>query len=164
MAAALVAFQAKIINETVFNSVILLMLITAVAGPLITSYTAARLIPINDSEEEYFALENRAEDSFRVVVPVYNPQTQSYLLELASLLAKGKGGDIIPLAIAKSQARLDSPQLDKAIERSQNLLNLAQKIAEDLGIIAKPELRIEYDIARGISHASREVNANFIGI
>ena len=161
LAAALIAFQAQIINERVFNSVILLMLVTAVAGPLITSHSAAQLTSTDVAEPETGNLEVEKHKS-RVVVPVYNPQTERYLLELASLLVKKEAGEIVPLAIAKAQARLDSPQLDLAIERSRNLLAQAQKVSEELGITAQPQLRIEYDVAQGITHLTREVDANLI--
>lgn len=161
LAAALIAFQAQIINERVFNSVILLMLVTAVAGPLITSRSAARLTSTDTVEPEAENLEVEQHKS-RIVVPVYNPQTERYLLELASLLVKKDAGEIVPLAIAKAQARLNSPQLDLAIERSRNLLAQAQKVSEELNITARPELRIEYDVAQGITHLSREVDANLI--
>lgn len=162
LAAALIAFQAQLIDERVFNSVILLMLVTAVVGPLITSRSAAQLISTDVAEPETGNLEIETKHKSRIVVPVYNPKTERYLLELASLLVKKDAGEIVPLAIAKAQARLDSPQLDNAIERSRNLLAQAQEVSEELGITARPQLRIEYDVAQGITHVSREVDANLI--
>jgi Kef-type K+ transport system membrane component KefB len=167
LAAALIAFQAEIIDDRVFNSVILLMLVTSIAGPLITARAAAQLTsnePNTKAEAELKAnIEIQPQQQrLRVVVPVYNPQTERYLLELASLLTKKNGGEIVPLAIAKAEARLDSPQLDNTIAKCQKLLAQAQEISEELGIATQPELRIEYDVAQGISHASREVNADLI--
>ena len=161
LAAALVGFQAQIINERVFNSVILLMLVTSIAGPLITSRFAAQLTS-NDALETESKLDLDSQDRFRVVVPVYNPNTERYLLELASLLAKKNEGKVVPLAIAKAEARLDSPQLELDFQRCAKLLNQAKSIAAELDITVQPELRVEYDVAQGISHASREVNANVI--
>ena len=97
------------------------MLVTAVAGPLITSRSAAQLTSTDVAEPES-GIEVETRHKSRVVVPVYNPKTERYLLELASLLVKKEAGEIVPLAIAKAQARLDSPQLNNAIERSRNLL------------------------------------------
>lgn len=164
LAAALIGFQAQIINEKVFNSVILLMLVTSILGPLITSRAAARLNSRDstDLESDKSNLNVRPQKRLRVVVPVYNPQTERYLLELASLLTKKNEGEIIPLAIALAKSRLDSPQLDLDIERCQKLLLQAQEITKELGVTARPELRVEYDVAQGISHASREVDANLI--
>lgn len=166
LAATLIAFQAEIIDDRVFNSVILLMLVTSIAGPLITTRAAARLTSNQTNtkaEAEVEAkIENQPQEKLRVVVPVYNPQTERYLLELASLLTKKNGGEIVPLAIARAEAKLDSPQLNESVIKCQKLLAQAQEISEELGIATVPELRIEYDVAQGISHASREVNANLI--
>jgi Kef-type K+ transport system membrane component KefB len=164
LAAALIGFQAEIIDDRVFNSVILLMLVTSIAGPLITARAAARLTS-NQTDAKLATetnLDVQPQERLRVVVPVYNPQTERYLLELASLLTKKNGGEIVPLAIAKAEAQLDSPQLNDAVTKCQQLLGQAQEISEELGIATQPELRIEYDVAQGISHASREVNANLI--
>ncbi|BAZ46056.1 sodium/hydrogen exchanger [Chondrocystis sp. NIES-4102] len=170
LAAALVGFQAGIIDERIFNSVILLMLVTSIAGPLITARSAAQLTvgeiptttPNPPTTGDLTNSTDQTTEPLRVVVPVYNPQTERYLLEFASLLTRKNGGDIVPLAIAKAEANLDSPQLDEAVNKCQQLLLQAQAISEELGISTQAELRIEYDVAQGISHASREVNANFI--
>ena len=163
LAAALIGFQAQIINERVFNSVILLMLVTSIAGPLITSRFAAQLTSNASSQsEEGSSTELKLKDRYRVVVPVYNPKTERYLLELASLLAERNKGSIVPLAIAKAEPRLDSPQLEADFKRCSKLLTQAEAISQELNITVQPELRIEYDIAQGISHASREVNADLI--
>ena len=162
LAAALIGFQAQIINERVFNSVILLMLVTSIAGPLITARFAAGLtasVPIDSETETDLEI---TKERFRVVVPVYNPQTERYLLELASLQAGKNQGTIVPLAIAKAESRLDSPQLEADFQRCAKLLTQAEKIGAELNIPVQPELRVEYDIAQGISHASREVNADLI--
>lgn len=162
LAAALIGFQAQIINERVFNSVILLMLVTSIAGPLITARFAAGLTASDPTESETETDLEITKDRFRVVVPVYNPQTERYLLELASLLADKNQGVIVPLAIAKAESRLDSPQLEADFQRCAKLLTQAEEIAAKLNIPVQPELRVEYDIAQGISHASREVNADLI--
>lgn len=163
LAAALIAFQAQIINERVFNSVILLMLVTSIAGPVITARAASFLTSEDDEEAETESkLDVRLPERYRVVVPVYNPQTERYLLELAFLLTQKNKGEIMPLAIAKAEARLDSPLLNRTIEKCEKLLFQAQETCQELGVDTKPELRIEYDVAQGIAHTSREMNANLI--
>ena len=44
LAAALVGYEAEIINAQVFNSVILLMLVTSILGPLVTARTARQIV------------------------------------------------------------------------------------------------------------------------
>ncbi|MGL4883824.1 MAG: hypothetical protein ACRC8K_22610, partial [Waterburya sp.] len=100
--------------------------------PLITTRAAARLTSNQTNtkaEAEVEAkIENKPQDKLRVIVPVYNPQTERYLLELASLLTKNNGGEIVPLAIARAEAKLDSPQLNESVIKCQKLL--AQAIAQ----------------------------------
>ena len=162
LAAALIGFQAQIINERVFNSVILLMLVTSIAGPLITSRFAAGLTSERAVEANAdLEIKDRLKERYRIVVPIYNPQTQRYLLELASLLADNRG-KIVPLAIAQAEAHLDSPRVEADFQRCAKLLSQAETVSTELDIAVQPELRIEYDIAQGISHASREVDADLI--
>ncbi|MBE9169726.1 cation:proton antiporter [Pleurocapsales cyanobacterium LEGE 06147] len=236
LAAAVVGFQENIIGESVLNSVILMMLVTAVLGPLITSRAAAKLVPetidrvytdadfntsktgnsvqslpvvekttadspsvveSNSSEialrisqgnnftpflsldsdttedVEPLALEQfssgaeskfsrRRLGDFTVVVPISNPETERYLIEMATLVARHEGGRIVPLAIAPAQARMDSRQMDLAISRSQEILVQAKNLSRELGVEAKPLLRIDCDVAAGIAHAAREENAKTI--
>ena len=164
LAATLVGYQEGILNEAVFNSVILMMLVTAVLGPIITTRAAAKLTPAANAPQDRSPEASLANepDEFTVVVPVYNPQTERYLIEMATLLARHEQGRIVPLAIAKAQARMDAPQMDKAIERCQGLLAQAQELCQELGVEATPKMRIEYDIAQAISHVSREEKASLI--
>jgi nucleotide-binding universal stress UspA family protein len=99
---------------------------------------------------------------FTIVVPVYNPQTQHYLIEMAALLARQGNGKIIPLAIATAFARMDAPQLDASVERSERLLAKAAALSKALGVEAQPLLRIDDAFAPAISRASREQEANLI--
>lgn len=169
LAAALVGYQAEIINRDVFNSVILLMLVTAVGGPLITSRVAAKLsqeITTLDVEETGVPAEVGGEiaspKDFKVVVPVYNPETERYLIELGALLARHEKGKIIPLAIARAQAHMDSPQLSRALQRGEQLLDQAVLVTQEQGVDVMPQMRIAYDVAQGISHLSREVDASLV--
>jgi nucleotide-binding universal stress UspA family protein len=168
LAATLVGYQEGILNEAVLNSVILMMLITSILGPMITARTAAQLTPestglLDVSEpSDLMPVESKKAGEFTVVVPVYNPQTQRYLIEMASLLAQQEGGRIVPLAIARAHAHMDAPEMDRAMQNSQNLLDQAKELSREVGVEASPQLRIEYDIPRGISHASRELNASMI--
>jgi Kef-type K+ transport system membrane component KefB/nucleotide-binding universal stress UspA family protein len=171
LAAALVGYEANIINQEVFSSVILLMLVTAVVGPLITTRAATQLAqalpPIPALEDglsgwlEASELTQSTTD-FTVVVPVYNPKTEQSLLEMAALLTRHQGGTIVPLAIARAQSHMASPQLARSLQRCQRLLTAAQETCLTLGVTANPKLRIEYDVAQGISHLSREVEANLV--
>ncbi len=168
LAAALVAFQAEIINSEVFNSVILLMLVTAVLGPLVTTATAQRLALQKEFDETDSAAwlppPTEIPESFAVVVPIYNPENERSLIELAAAVAQYASGRVIPLSIALDQPQMDSPQLTKALDRSHMLLERVQTISEELEFeaIIAPEVRIGNNLARTIAQVGREESANLI--
>ena len=169
LAAALVGYQADIITAPVFNSVILLMLVTSVAGPLITA-RSARHIAITDTLAEskplsWLPIPDDAETdrgAFTIVVPVYNPKTERWLIELAAIVAQYEKGRILPLAIALTQSQMDSPQMRRAITHCQRRLKDAELISNGFGVPIDPQLRIEHSVPQAIYHLSREQNASLI--
>lgn len=175
LAAALVAYEAKIINIQVFNSVILLMLVTSILGPLVTAGIAPTLVLQDDFESHNFEnsdslnwlpLPSDIPQSFSVVVPTYNPDTQKHLIQLAASVAQYENGKIIPLAIALAQPQMDSPQLERAVARGRQQLDRVREISQEFNTsINTPielKLRIDYSVAQAISHVSREENAGLI--
>ncbi|MEH2025585.1 cation:proton antiporter domain-containing protein [Nostoc sp.] len=165
LAATLVGYRAGLLPLEVLHSVIVLMLVTSTLGPLMTSRIA---VGLNSSPAEDPAPslpdENASEtdSAFTIVVPVYNPQTQQYLIEMAALLARQSQGKIIPLAIATAAAQMDAPQLEASLQRSEWLLTKATAQSRALGVAAEPVLRIDDAFAQGISRAAREQKANLI--
>ncbi|HEY9638420.1 MAG TPA: cation:proton antiporter [Coleofasciculaceae cyanobacterium] len=168
LAATLVGYRAGVLNEGVLNSVIVLMLVTSTLGPILTSRFAPQLdssaTALSDDTSQIESPSEASEDKgeFTVVVPVYNPQTQQYLIEMATLLARHEQGQIVPLAIARAHAQMNSPEMNQAIQKSKLLLDQAKELSRELGVEASPQLRIDYDVAQGISHASRELNASLV--
>ncbi|WP_017653908.1 cation:proton antiporter [Fortiea contorta] len=166
LAATLVGYRAGLLPPEVLNSVVVLMLVTSTLGPLITSRFAAGLTasvateptPVTIPEPSIEATDN----DFTIVVPVYNPQTQQYLIELAALLARQADGKIIPLAIATAAAHMDAPQLEASLQRSERLLAKATAQSRVMGVEASPLLRIDDAFAQGISRAAREQKASLI--
>ncbi|MBE9004190.1 cation:proton antiporter [Fortiea sp. LEGE XX443] len=177
LAAALVAYQTvnpageRLISEGVLNSVIVLMLVTAILGPVITSRFASAL-QVSEADFETDSLSTwwesyedeivEQKQPFTVIVPIYNPQTQRYLIEMAALLARHESGMIVPLAITKALIQMDDPQLVTALDQSQKRLKLAREISQEFDVEVSPAIRIDDDAALGISRASRERNANLV--
>lgn len=166
LAATLVGYRAGLLTEGLLNSVIVLMVVTATLGPMITARVAVGLsVPENRLETSASSLDGEtgtADRRFTVVVPIYNPQTEQYLIEMAALLARHEGGRIVPLAIAMADAHLDAPHIETALQRTQALLDRARLLSRDLGVEAEPLLRIDDGIAHAISRAAREQNASSI--
>lgn len=166
LAATLVGYRAGLLNEDVLNGVIVLMLVTATLGPLITARSAIHLVPIAAAEPESTLSLHWSEEldhkPLTIVVPVYNPNTERFLIEMAALLTRHESGNLIPLAVTTAQASMDAPELKMALQRSELLLSRATELSQEFGVTADPLSRIDDSIAQGISRASREQNADLI--
>lgn len=188
LAAALAGVNAGLIDDSVFNVVIVLMLVTAIAGPILTTQFGRRLsitTAADNSTSEYrlgsdrpdtptdsaFTSEHIAANvasnlpstsKFRVVVPVANPATERNLIEMGALLARQQSGKVISLSIAKAHVHMDDPELKRTVIQSRKLLKEAVRVTKEFGAPGKSSIRIDDDVVRGIVRAAREENANLI--
>ncbi|UBF24665.1 cation:proton antiporter [Kovacikia minuta CCNUW1] len=166
LAATLVGYRAKLLTEEVLNSVIVLMLVTSTLGPILTARFAPGLaVPEVEPEDFVNPLVWRGKEDrkpYRVVVPVYNPKTERFLIELAALLVRQQPGQIVPLAIVPGHIHMNDPQLTTALKRGDSLLAAAVELSREVGVEATPLTRIDDSIAQGINRASREQNASLV--
>jgi Kef-type K+ transport system membrane component KefB/nucleotide-binding universal stress UspA family protein len=166
LAATFVGYREGMLTEDVLNSVIVLMLVTATLGPIITARAAAGLTPSSTmrmpEQTDFVAEEPLDALGSTIMVPLYNPTTQRHLLEMASLLARHDVGRIVPITVTLGHVHMDAPELEGALQRNQDLLTQATKLSQEFGASVEPVLRIDDDIAQGISRASREQDANLI--
>jgi nucleotide-binding universal stress UspA family protein len=169
LAVALVGYRSGLLSVEVLDLVIILVLLTAMFGPWLTSLVVDSGVGVACSSMAKATLITLSQQhlqtvtaNFNIVVPVYNPQTQKYLIEMAALLACQSQGKILPLAIAHATSQMDSPQLDADWQRSEKLLAKATAQSQLLGAQAEPILRIDDAFAPGICRAAREQKANLI--
>lgn len=179
LAAAILGREVGLIDDAVFNGVIVLMLVTAIAGPIATRQFASQLAvpakpePLEDNELLAPEWKERnghnghrpaeaSAQSFTIVVPIFSPQDDQHLVETAVLLAHHERGQIVPLAIARSFAHMDDPILIDDLKKRKLMVQDASDISQTLSVKAKPIVRIADDEATGISHAAREQNANLV--
>jgi Kef-type K+ transport system membrane component KefB/nucleotide-binding universal stress UspA family protein len=181
LAATVAGVQAGLLNDSVFNSIIVLMLVTSILGPVLTAQFARKLPISKESgepivEDPLFRPElletipaellegipNIIKNPFTVIVPIANPLSQRYLIEMGALLARHESGIVVPLCIAQSHVHMDEPQIDLALQQSERLLDRAIEVANEFQVEAKPKIRIDDDVAEGISRAAREQNANLV--
>ncbi|MEA5470591.1 cation:proton antiporter [Spirulina sp. 06S082] len=168
LAAALVGVEAGLISELIFNTVIVLMLVTAILGPILTARFARNLpLPEFKPEEEIetnFPLPIWLDPThpFTVLVPLANPFTKGYLIEMGALLAGHENGKLIALSIAKAYSHLDDPEVSRSMERCDRLLSQAMEISKMFAVEAIPEVRIDDEISAGIVRSAREHNASLI--
>ncbi|MDJ0530926.1 MAG: cation:proton antiporter [Xenococcaceae cyanobacterium MO_207.B15] len=187
LAAALAGVSAGLISNSVFNVVIVLMLITSIAGPILTARFGRKITVSSHQEDAFFDYSEpkflnsgflyddvvaelsttnpkpiTKELLFRVVVPIANPQTERFLIEMSALIARHESGLVVPLSIAKSHVHMDNPDFKRTIKRSRRRLRKALKIAEEFEVKAKPIIRIDDDVAHGITRTAREQNASLV--
>lgn len=171
LAAAIIARDVGLINDEVFNGTIVLMVVTAIAGPIATAQFASQLtVPTAEIEAEeakdqddwMVSRPSQLPHTFTVVVPISNPQTDKYLVETAVLLAHHEAGQIVPLGLVKAHAHMDDPVLAKDIQQQRLMLQEAYEISQTLSVQANPLIRIADREAEGISHAAREQNADLV--
>lgn len=166
LAMTLTGYRAGLFSWAVFNDITILTLITSVFGVWLTQRFAGKLTSIVVNQGVNFDLSERVKHSklgdFKILVPVYNPQTQKYLIEMAALLARQSQGKIIPFAIAHATTQMYNEQLEKGYQHSQCLLIKAISQSQALGATAEPLLRIDDAFAPAISRAAREQQANLI--
>ena len=167
LAATLVGYRVGMLTEEILNSVIVLMLVTSTLGPLMTSKSAVGLTSVSKKSalktfpKNWEDVENKI--PLTVVVPVYNPDTERYLIQMAALLVHSNNGHIIPLAITPPHTHnMDTPQLEIALQRSEILLENATTLAKEIEVNAQPMLRIDDDIPQSIVRVAREQKANLI--
>jgi len=174
LAAALAALNVGLISTEVFNSVIVLMLVTSLLGPVLTARFGRQLpIPKGDFDakaedwlpslihDSDIAIENPAQ-KFTVLVAISNPLSVRYLIEMASLLARHESGRVLPLTIAQAHVNMDAPQLDVSLRQGDRLLGRALEVTKEFEVEAETRLRIDDDIAEGISRTAREWKASLI--
>ena len=177
LAAAIVAREVGLVDETIFNAVIVLMLVSAIAGPIATRSFASQLAvsaessPLDDTVDplhpEVWGQQDKRPlcpipHEFTIVVPVSDPRYDQHLVETAVLLAHHEAGQIVPLAISRAYAHMDDPILVDDLESRQLMVQEASDISQTLSVKATPIVRIADDEATGISHTAREQNANLV--
>ncbi len=179
LAAALVGVQVGLLSQPLFNSVIVLMLVTSVLGPVLTKRFASRL-PLAEAIPQAIATHSEAPSvethssqpsPVSIVVPIYNPNTEGALLELAGVFLQSSlisqdnstaGSQIVPLAVVPAPSGLNGWELETELTRRKALLRQAMEICDRLALPAHPLLRIDRDIGLGICHAAQEQNAKLI--
>ena len=178
LAAALAGINAGLLPAYVFNPIIMLMLITSFAGPILTSKFARSLFasegdnnfitPIEETKKEGVVKISDDQDEhnyyqpFTVVVPIANQENGSLLVKIASIVARHESGSVIPLSIVKAHVHMDAPEIDSALNQSNKLLKKALSASKSLQVPIQPIIRIDDDLAEGISRTAKENEANLM--
>ena len=173
LATAFIGFQAGLLDSTVLNAVLAVMVVTATLGPTLTTRSVVALMEPN--ERSPFGTTGLDVDQevpgevvrrpLKVLVPVANPDTELSLLKLAARLSQGEGdhsGQLLPLALVSPSLEEARGGLNRALSAARIRLNQAATNGEGLTATTRCLLRVDDDIAAGMSRSALEEGADLL--
>ena len=173
LATAFIGFQAGLLNSTVLNSVLAVMVVTATLGPTLTTRSVVSLMEPDERSNRHPEQKDNNQDKpgevvrrpLRVVVPVANPETEFSLLSLAARLSQGEvdqRGLLLPLALVSPSLEEARGGLNSAIAAARARLSQASAHGTVLTARTKCLLRLDDDIAAGMSRSALEEGADLM--
>lgn len=137
----------RLLNDDVLNGTVLLILVTCVVSSVITE-RAARKIAMCEAHPD----EERSIEAERILIPVANPETIEYLMNLSLLIRDPKQKDNL-LALNVINDNNTSEGLDL---RGKRYLEKAAMITASADVPLRQITRYDLNIASGIIHTAKE--------
>ena len=174
LATAFIGFQAELLNQTVLNAVLAVMVVTATLGPILTERSVTKLtqaqqgmVPISfgEEQEQHDGISEVVQRPLRIVVPVANPGNEQGLLNIASRLVRGSSGGeglLLPLAMVNPSLEEVRGGLNRAVAAARSRLGQAEQIGRALQVSTRTLLRLDEDIAGGMSRTAIEQAADLL--
>ena len=174
LATAFIGFQAGLLNQMVLNAVLAVMVVTATLGPILTERSVTKLkeaqqgmVPPSFGEEQelHDGISEVVQRPLRIVVPVANPGTEEGLLSIASRLVQGSAGGeglLLPLAMVNPSLEEVRGGLNRAVAAARSRLGQAEQIGRALQVSTRTLLRLDEDIAGGMSRTAIEQAADLL--
>jgi len=137
----------RLLSEEVLNGTIIMIIITCSTASFAT-YKAA--MQLTGGKLEPIAKEPIKFSKF--LIPVSNPATLPFLLEIGmSVMNKKKGDQLFAISVIS-----DSEDNEEKLANGQKLLNEAMKIGAASNVPIEPLIRFDLNIANGIVYTMRE--------
>ena len=173
LATAFIGFQAGLLDNTVLNAVLAVMVVTATLGPTLTTRSVVALMEPNERsphgttglDEDQEVPGEVVRRPLKVLVPVANPYTELSLLKLAARLSQGESdhnGQLLPLALVSPSLEEARGGLNRALSAARTRLNQAATNGEGLTATTRCLLRVDDDIAAGMSRSALEEGADLL--
>jgi nucleotide-binding universal stress UspA family protein len=158
----------------VLNAVLAVMVVTATLGPILTERSVTRLtedrqgmVPTSFGEQAATAdgVSEVVQRPLRIVVPIANPGNEGGLLNIASRLLRGSAGGeglLLPLAMVNPSLEEVRGGLNRAVVAARGRLAAAAAIGSSLQVPTRTLLRLDEDIAGGMSRTALEQSADLL--
>lgn len=153
----------RMMDETILNGTIMVILITCAIAPIVTTRAAQRIkIRVMEQTESSDEDNDARRQPNRVIIPIANPVTARPLVEMAMLMqpARPRRGD----AMYAIHVRSDNSAGSKAV--GQNSLDLARQTAAAANRSIDTIERYDLNVVSGVINAveERDINQIYIGM
>src|SRR5690606_23436167 len=142
--------------ENVLNGTIILILVTCVVASLVTESASKKVVLAGDQDE--LGGERDIEREEQLVLPIANLNNMESLLDFATLIKSKRS----PLPLTILTVVPNNEMADQNLRKARKNLDSTAKYASGSEIEVNMTATIDYNIASGISRASKEVNADAI--
>ncbi|WP_307757417.1 cation:proton antiporter [uncultured Mediterranea sp.] len=156
LAAVLVGYNiilpdgSRLLNEDVLNGTVLLILVTCIVSSF-TTERAARKMAMDEAHPE----EDRSREPEKILIPVANPNTIEYLMNLSLVIRDPKQKDnLLALNVINDHSGTEALE-----QQGKRYLERAAKITASAGVELKCISRYDLNIAAGIIHTAKEHGA-----
>lgn len=141
----------RLMDETILNGTILVILITCAIAPIATARAAAKIKmrELNETSDN-----DDTPASSNLLIPIANPVTARTLVELALLMTSGKTESGIEKKLFALHVRSDNSGSSKAIGR--NSLDLACQAAAAANVSIDTIERFDLNVITGITNVMEE--------
>lgn len=138
----------RLLNDDVLNGTVLLILVTCIVSSFITE-RAARKIVMREADLDQG---NQSLQPERILIPIANPETIEYLMNLSLVIRDPKQKDnLLALNVIN-----DNNASDALLLQGKRNLEKAAMITASADVVLRQISRYDLNIASGIIHAAKE--------
>lgn len=153
LAAAVVGFEAGIIDEEALNGAIAMIMVTVPLGSWATDRFGRRMAMETPNDRRVTKITEQ-----RLVLSVSNPVTAARLTDLAFLMRDTSvPGAIFPLTIVREQT-----DTEEAVGRGEKLLAQCMAHASSADVVVEPQVRVDLNPSDGVIRVVRELRASTV--
>ncbi|MBA2665362.1 MAG: cation:proton antiporter [Bradymonadaceae bacterium] len=155
LAVTLIGFEVGLFSTAMVNAVVVMILFTCVLGPFLVEKFGRQIA--RDEEAEPIEPSSAPE---RILVPLANPKTSDYLIDMALFIHEPTSEQpIYPLMVVSEGSNVE----ERLIAKQEKLKHAVTRIT-DAQVNAVPLTRIDPNTAHGIARAVREEGISMIVI
>lgn len=156
LAIIMVGYANDIIDENVLNGTIVLILVTCIVASIATEAASKKVVLAGDQDtvtEEKDMLNDE-----HILVPIANLNNMEILLDFATMIKNKKS----PHPVTILSVVPNNEQAEENLKKAKKNLDSTAKYASGSEVEVNMMATIDYNIAGGISRASREIMADSI--